>query len=342
MNAKENIFGKTLQELKDIAVKLELPGYAAKQLSHWLYGNKVTSFAGMTNLSLQSRDKLSDHFILELTPPVHVSQSEDGTKKYLFRVQEDRYIEAVYIPDGERKTLCVSTQVGCKMGCVFCMTGKQGFHGDLGPADILNQVTSVPEAGALTNLVFMGMGEPMDNVENLLKTLEILTSSYGYAMSPSRITVSTIGVLPGMKAFLENSRCHLAVSLNSPFGEERQELMPVEKKYPVSSVVEFLKSQPADRQRRISFEYIMFRGINDTARHINGLTRLLNGLKCRINLIRYHELPDVHLKTSDEETILWFKNKLNEKGILTTVRASRGQDIMAACGLLSTLARMQE
>jgi len=226
--------------------------------------------------------------------------------------------------------------VGCKMGCVFCMTGKQGFQGNLSVGEILNQIVSLPEQSDLTNFVFMGMGEPLANAENVLKSIEILTADYAYGISSSRITVSTIGMLPGLEKMLSLSNCHLAVSLHSPFTEERLKLMPVEKLYPINRVVEFLKMNPPGRQRRISFEYIMFDGLNDTARHVNGLARLLNGLRCRINLIRYHSIPGVALVSSSDETIQWFKARLNEKGFLTTIRASRGQDIFAACGMLST------
>ena len=259
-----------------------------------------------------------------------------STRKYLFPVKSGKHVETVFIPESHRSTLCISSQVGCKMGCVFCMTGKQGFQGNLSAGEILNQIISVPEQPDLTNYVFMGMGEPLANTENLLKSLEILTSEYGYGLSPSRITVSTIGMLPGLEKVMAESKCHLAISLHSPFPEERLELMPVEKLYPIRRIVEFLRKNPAGRQRRISFEYILFSGINDTTRHINGLTRLLNGLRCRINLIRYHPIPGEKFVPTDEDTVQWFRTRLNEKGILTTVRASRGQDIFAACGMLST------
>jgi 23S rRNA (adenine2503-C2)-methyltransferase len=336
MVAKDNIVGKTISEIKDIAKVCELPPYTPQQISDWLYKKKVASFDEMSNLPKHVRLRLDESYYIGLTDPEGVQVSSDGTKKYLFKVKSDKFIEAVYIPEPDRSTLCLSTQVGCKMGCVFCMTGKQGFHGNLAPGDILNQIMSLPERENLTNYVFMGMGEPLANTENLLKSLEVMTSPYGLGISPARITVSTIGIIPGLKQIIDHSRCHLAVSLHSPFDAERHELMPVEKIFPIKRVVDLLKKQTHDRQRRISFEYIMFKGINDTARHINGLTRLLNGLNCRINLIRYHPIPDVLLESSDEETIKWFKIRLNEKGLLTTIRTSRGKDIFAACGMLST------
>jgi 23S rRNA (adenine2503-C2)-methyltransferase len=337
MNEKENILGKTYSEIVEIVKECKLPGYTAKQITEWLYKKRVFSIDEMTNLPKGARQQLESSFYIGLTAPAQFQLSSDGTKKYLFRVKSDKFIETVYIPENDRATLCLSSQVGCKMGCTFCMTGKQGFLGNLSAGEILNQIMSLPERENLSNYVFMGMGEPLANTENLLKSLEVLTSPYGFGISPSRITVSTIGIIPGLEQIIDHSRCHIAVSLHTPFDIERQQLMPIEKVFPVKRVIELLKRKSSDRQRRISFEYIMFKGLNDSAKHINGLTRILNGLRCRINLIRYHPIPDAPFESSDEETINWFKNRLNEKGILTTIRASRGKDIFAACGMLSTL-----
>ena len=240
------------------------------------------------------------------------------------------------IPEGDRRTVCVSSQVGCKMGCLFCFTAKQGFQGQLTAGEIVNQIRSIDEAGDVSNIVYMGMGEPFDNLNEVLKSIEIITSEWGFAMSPRRITVSTIGIIPGMLTFLEKSEAHLAVSLHTPFHEERQKLMPVQVAYPIEDVVNEIKGWDFGRQRRISFEYIVFDGLNDTPAHIKELARMLDGLKCRINLIRFHPVPGTPLKSPDEATLLRFKDELNRKGIFTTIRASRGEDIYAACGLLST------
>jgi 23S rRNA (adenine2503-C2)-methyltransferase len=336
MIEREDILGKTFNDIRQITETLKLPGYTALQLTDWIYKKGAQSFDQMSNLSKDSRKLLNELFFIGIQKPSGVQISSDGTRKYLFPVKEGRYVETVYIPETGRSTLCLSSQVGCKMDCVFCMTGKQGFQGNLSSGEIINQVISLPELAELTNYVFMGMGEPLANTGNVLKSIEILTADYAYGISPSRITVSTVGLIPGLEQMILNSRCHLAISLHSPFGEERLSLMPVERLYPVNRVVEFLKKSSPGKQRRISFEYIMFAGINDTARHVNGLARLLNGLRCRINLIRYHPIPGVALTSSDDETIEWFRERLNQKGILTTVRASRGQDIFAACGMLST------
>lgn len=340
---KTPLFGKLPDELKSIVSDLGLKPFTAGQISEWLYKKQVGSFDLMTNLSLKSRQLLQDSYSIGVTEHTKVETSADGTKKYLYPTNQHRFIEAAYIPDDERATLCVSSQVGCKMGCLFCMTGKQGFQSQLTAGEIVNQIRSLPERDKLTNIVYMGMGEPFDNLEQVMKSLRILTEDWGYAMSPRRITVSTIGIIPAMKHFLEHSECHLAVSMHSPFHEERKKLMPIENVYPIAEVIETLRSFDMGKQRRISFEYIMFRGINDSPRHVKEIARLLSGLRSRINLIRFHPIPDTPLESSDEEVIQEFRESLVKKGIRTTVRASRGQDIFAACGLLSTreLVKMQ-
>ena len=332
----EKLFGKTLAELQQITGEMGLPKFTASQIADWLYKKDVKNIEEMTNLSKKVREQLAENFEIGLDAPVKVQQSIDGTKKYLFSASGHKFIETAMIPERDRITVCVSSQIGCKMGCLFCFTAKQGFQGQLSAGEIVNQVKSIEEAGQVTNIVYMGMGEPFDNLDEVLKSLDILTSSWGFGMSPRRITVSTIGIVPGMKTFLEKSEAHLAVSLHTPFNEERRRLMPVEVAYPLDEVVAEIKGWDFGRQRRISFEYILFEGLNDTPRHVKELTRLLHGLKCRINLIRFHPVPGTPLKSPSEETLLRFKDQLNQKGILTTIRASRGEDIYAACGLLST------
>ncbi len=333
---KESLFGKTLSELQELVVELGLPKFTAKQITDWMYKKQISSIEEMTNLSLKARELLNEKYEFGLTNYVKVQASVDGTKKYLFPTIQNKFIETAMIPERDRKTVCVSSQVGCKMGCLFCFTAKQGFQGHLSAGEIINQIKSIDEVEEISNIVYMGMGEPFDNLDEVLKSLEILTSEWGFAMSPRRITVSTIGIIPSMLTFLESSEAHLAVSLHTPFHEERQKIMPVQVAYPIEDVVAEIKSWDFGRQRRVSFEYILFEGLNDTAAHVNELVRLLDGLKCRINLIRFHPVPGTPLKSPDEKTILRFKEKLNNKGILTTVRASRGEDIYAACGLLST------
>ncbi len=334
---KQMLLGKTLTELREVVVEAGLPGFAANQIANWLYVQRLGAIDEMTNLSKKAREYLNSHYETGIFPPVKVQESLDGTKKYLFGTLSGKYVETAMIPENERTTVCVSSQVGCKMGCLFCMTGKQGFQGQLSAGEIVNQVRSIDEAGKVTNIVYMGMGEPFDNLEEVLKSIDILTAPWGFAMSPRRITVSTIGIIPGIRSFLERSQAHLAVSLHTPFEEERRQLMPVQVVYPIAEVVEEIRKWDFSGQRRVSFEYILFRGLNDTPRHVRELVRLLKGISCRINLIRFHPIPGTPLQGTDDGSLQTFRDELNRKGVLATIRASRGQDIYAACGLLSTL-----
>ncbi|OQX75458.1 MAG: 23S rRNA (adenine(2503)-C(2))-methyltransferase [Bacteroidetes bacterium 4484_276] len=333
---KKILLGKTLNELTEITLKLGLPKFTAAQIADWLYKKDISSIGEMSNLSKKARGLLAENFEFGLVDHTRVQVSADGTKKYLYPAQNNKFVEAAYIPDGKRNTLCVSSQVGCKMGCLFCMTGKQGFQSDLTAGEIVNQVRNLPERDQLTNIVYMGMGEPFDNLGEVMKSLEIFTSDWGFGWSPKRITVSTIGIVPAMKVFLEKSECHLAVSLHSPFEEERKKLMPIGNRYPLREVLGTVRGFDFGRQRRVSFEYIMFKGVNDSPLHVKELARKLDGIRCRINLIRFHPIPGTPLLGTDDATIEKFMLALNDKGIRTTIRASRGEDIFAACGLLST------
>ena len=340
---KQRLLGKTPEELKEIALGTGLPAFAGKQMAQWLYVKRVRSVEEMTNLSKAGREALSQNWEVGLEAPVDCQTSVDGTRKYLFQVrcpvgagrEEESCVEAVMIPDQERKTLCVSSQAGCKMSCKFCMTGRQGFHGNLSAADILNQFFAIEEAGEITNAVFMGMGEPLDNWEEVKRAIEVLTAPWGLAWSPKRITLSTIGVLPNLKRFLDESRCHLAVSLHNPFPEERLQMMPVQKAWPVQDVVDLIKQYDFTGQRRVSFEYTVFSGWNDTKRHADALLRLLQGLECRVNLIRFHRIPDFPYGPAPLDQMEAFRDRLSRGGVTATIRASRGEDIFAACGLLA-------
>ncbi|MGM9722247.1 MAG: 23S rRNA (adenine(2503)-C(2))-methyltransferase RlmN [Candidatus Egerieousia sp.] len=385
------LLGKTLEELKEIAQELSLPAFTAKQIADWLYKKRVTSIDKMTNLSKSARERLSKEFVIGIDQTLQVVTSQDGTKKYLFKPQStaerqstagqqstakqqstaERHsaaeqqstaeqpgcasgsIESVIIPDNERKTICVSSQVGCKMACSFCMTGRQGFHGNLTVASILSQFIAVEESQELTNAVFMGMGEPLDNLENVMRAIEVLTADWGFAWSPKRITLSTIGVttqLGGrgivwkgveyknvnpLKFFLDNCKVHLAVSLHNPFFEERLALMPAERTFPLEKSLKLIKEYDFTGQRRVSFEYTMFNKVNDSKRHADRLAQLLRGLECRVNLIRFHSIPDSPLESSPMQVIEHFRERLQASGITATIRASRGEDILAACGMLS-------
>ena len=336
----------TLPELKQVAVSLGMPSFAGGQMAKWIYTQHVSSIDEMTNISKANREKLNEHYQIGCAKPIDAQHSKDGTIKYLFPVVTTagadsapvatKFVETVYIPEDDRATLCVSCEVGCKMNCLFCQTGKQGFEGYLTATDILNQIYSLPERDKLTNIVFMGQGEPMDNLDNVLRATEILTASYGYAWSPKRITVSSVGLKDKLKRFLEESQCHVAISLHSPLHEQRQELMPAERGMAIEDIVELPRNYDFSHQRRLSFEYIVFGGLNDSKAHAQAIVRLLHGLECRVNLIRFHQIPHVPLHGASEEKMESFRDYLTQHGIYTTIRASRGQDIFAACGLLST------
>lgn len=332
---RAQLLGKTPDELKEIALKAGLPAFAGKQLAQWLYVRKVRGIDEMTNISKVGRERLKEEYSLGLTLPSACQVSSDGTKKYLFPVGEGNAVEAVMIPDEERKTVCVSSQAGCRMGCRFCMTGRQGFHGNLSTAEILSQFIGIDEAGGLTNAVFMGMGEPLDNLDNVLRAIEVLTADWGFGWSPKRITLSTIGVLPNLRRYLDQTRCHLAVSLHNPFPDERVEIMPVQKAWPVQDVIDLIREYDFTGQRRVSFEYTMFAGLNDDKRHADALIRLLRGLECRVNLIRFHKIPDAPFEAPPQIFMENFRDRLSNHGITCTIRASRGEDILAACGMLA-------
>ncbi len=335
-SGKEALLGKSIDELRAVATRVALPSFAAKQMAQWIYAHRVKDIGEMTNLPLRARLQLSEHYTIGLASHTQRLQSADGTVKYLFPTSCGGMVESVFIPEADRGTLCVSSQVGCKMSCRFCMTGRQGFHGNLSAGDILNQVHSLPERDRLTNIVMMGQGEPLDNLDAVLRFTELLTAPYGQAWSPKRITVSTVGVRPGLQRFLGESPCHLAVSLHNPFPSERADIMPAEKAYSLTELVALLRTHDWTHQRRLSFEYIVFEGLNDSQAHIDELSRLLKGIECRVNLIRFHTIPDTPFRGAPESTMLRFRQGLNKQGITATIRASRGEDIMAACGLLTT------
>lgn len=333
---KKVLLGMSLAELQQVVAELGMPKFTAAQIAKWLYQQHVGTIDEMTNLSKANREKLSQSYQVGCMAPIDSQHSKDGTIKYLFPVASGHFVETVYIPDGDRATLCVSCQVGCKMNCLFCQTGKQGWQGNLTAADILNQVYALPEAESLTNIVFMGQGEPMDNLDNVLRATEVLTADWGYAWSPKRITVSSVGVPNKLKRFLDESQCHVAISMHSPIHEQRLRLMPAERAQSIEQTVELLKQYDFTHQRRCSFEYICFSGLNDQPLHAREIVKLLDGLECRVNLIRFHQIPDVDLPPSDEQRMEAMRDYLTHHGVFTTIRASRGQDIFAACGLLST------
>lgn len=349
MNTLIPLLGRSLDELKGIAVQLGLKPFVGAQLADWIYKKRAKDFSSMANISKAARARLEAAYTIGCSAPVEVQRSVDGTAKYLYATLQGDYIETVYIPDGDRATLCVSSQVGCKMGCSFCMTGRQGYVASLSACDILNQIYSLPECDRLTNVVFMGQGEPFDNLDNVLRALQVLNAEWGWAWSPKRVTVSTVGLSKGLVRFLDECQCHLAISLHHPIPAERARLMPAERAFGIEQMVRLLKQYDyfrkkkdvlpladVSRQRRLSFEYIVFEGVNDSQAHADALLHLLRDLDCRVNLIRFHDIPNTPLKGVSAEKMIALRDYLTSHGLFTTVRASRGQDIFAACGLLTT------
>lgn len=334
-----NLFGLTYSELENLCEQEGFPKFTARQMCDWLYAKQANTIDEMTNLSLKTRARLGEIGTISKPLPKNCQVSKDGTKKYLFEIDKGdgfaQYIETVYIPDGERATLCVSCQVGCKMGCRFCVTGKQGFHGNLDASDIIGQIFAIPEFAKLTNIVYMGMGEPLDNYNAVMQSISILTSNWGLGWSPHRITVSSVGILPMIERFLTECDCHLAISLHNPIDAERMDIMPMQKAYPIAEIIAKLKKFDWSGQRRLSFEYTMFADTNDDIQHASALVRMLKGLRCRVNLIRFHSSPDTPFKTATQSKMERFRDYLDNNGVRCTIRASRGEDIMAACGLLA-------
>ena len=336
---KYPLIGLTLHELEDIAIAGNMPRFVGRQLAQWIYGKRVESFDEMNNISRRNREWLAEHYVVGREKPVKKMRSSDGTVKYLFPAGEGRSVETVYIPDKERATLCVSSQVGCKMNCYFCATGKTGFKAQLTAHQIINQILSAGASDGLsdlTNVVFMGMGEPLDNLGEVMKVIEILTAQWGFAWSPKRITVSTVGKLPELKELLDRTSVHVAISVHTADARERGQLMPAPKAFPIASVMKVLSSYDFSHQRRLSLEYIMWRGVNDDIAHAEMLVKLIGNVRCRVNLIRFHAVAGVDLVPCSEERMLMMRNCLNSHGIIATIRASRGEDILAACGMLST------
>ena len=332
---KTPLAGYTLAGLQQVAAQAGLPRFTATQLAQWIYGRRATGFEVMNNISKAGRQHLAEMYSTGLYPPSGGQQSADGTVKYLFPTAGGQAVESVYIPEADRATLCISSQKGCKMNCSFCMTGRQGFHGNLTANEIINQVLSIPESATLTNVVFMGMGEPMDNIGPVLDAIEIMTAPWGLAWSPKRITVSSIGKMPELSRLIEQTSVHIAISVHSPFHDERASLMPVEKAFGVSDVMKTLRGYDFAHQRRLSVEYIMWEGINDDLRHAKALAKLIAGTNARVNLIRFHAIPGSPLRSSSEQNMAAFRDFLNSHGTTCTIRRSRGEDIFAACGMLA-------
>jgi len=304
-----------------------------QRLLYWVYRRKITSLSEIDDIPKKVIGKLSEVFETGITLPYSSMESADGSVKYLFRSAEGKYYESVYIPDGKRKTLCVSVQSGCRMGCSFCATGRYGWHGNLTSAEIINQVTSLPFE--VTHVVFMGMGEPCDNTEEVINAYTILVAEWGLAKGRSNITISTVGAMPGLGKLLTHTECNITLSLHTPFPEERAAIIPAEKRWPAHDLVEMIKTQKHQRKRRFTVAYVMIDGVNDTDRHLEALKELFAGTGIRVNLLPYHSLPGDVLKGTSAERMMFFKHFLVTSGTGASIRRSRGNDVYAACGMLA-------
>ena len=335
---KIDICSYDLDELTAFLESLSQPKYRAKQIFKWLQSG-IEDFDQMTNIPLALRNILKEKCYLATVKIVRRLASQiDETVKYVYELYDGEYIESVLMKYEHGYTVCISTQVGCRMGCSFCASGIDGLFRNLTPSEMIAQITKAQHDNniRISNVVMMGMGEPLDNTDQVLKALRLITDTKLLAWSPRRITLSTVGVKGNLKRFLDESECHLAISLHAPTPQLRSELMPAERIYSITDIVEVLKGYDFTGQRRLSFEYILFDGVNDTMADARKLVRLLDGLQCRINLIRFHAIPDSELDGVPMERMVVFRDYLTRHGLFTTIRASRGEDIYAACGMLST------
>jgi 23S rRNA (adenine2503-C2)-methyltransferase len=325
----------TLDELADFLLSLGKERFRAGQLFQWLYARGVTDFAAMTDLAKSLREELSRRALVSDWSPEQIEVSSDGTRKYLFRLADGETVETVRIPmEGERRTLCVSSQVGCAMGCSFCLTGQFGLTRNLRPSEIVNQVCAAVKEGPIGNIVFMGMGEPLHNLDNLVKAVEILQATQGFGYSARKITVSTCGLVPQMLELGKRLRVNLAVSLNAATDEVRNELMPINRRYPLRELMAACRQYPLPPRQRITFEYILLRDVNDSLADARALVKLLHGVQGKVNLIPYNEHAGSSLRTSPPERIEAFQSYLLQRDIVAIRRSSKGQDISAACGQL--------
>ena len=340
---KTDLTDFSLSQLTDFVESLGLPTYRGSQIFAWLYRPNITDFSQMTDLTKDLRETLATQASFDWPEIADVERSKDGTVKYGFKLKDNNYIESVLIPEDGRNTLCVSSQVGCAMGCEFCLTGGMGFKRNLSPGEIVGQVVRVRNRlhddedteVVLNNLVFMGMGEPLANFDNLLVALEILTYQRGLNFSDRRITVSTCGLVPKIKELGQKTRVNLAVSLHSVDDSARSKLMPINNKYPVAELLEACKNFPMPKRKRIMFEYILIKDLNDSISDAEILAERLKDIPCKINLLPYNETSALSYQRPSDKKIELFQKTLWKAGYTVLVRSSRGSDISAACGQLA-------
>jgi 23S rRNA (adenine2503-C2)-methyltransferase len=332
---KKSLCGLTADEIFDLIRPLNFTSSHAVSISNSMYKKGILNISEIVKIPYRLKEELYNIAATGIYLPLASEVSADKSVKYMFRTENGKEFETVYIPDNKRNTVCVSTQSGCRMGCSFCITGRYGFRGNLTAGEIVNQILAIPQAGKVTHIVFMGMGEPMDNLENVLKACSIITAEWGLAISSRNLTVSTVGIMPGVEQFLQRSDCNLTLSLYSPFSVERREIIPVENKFPVLDIIEMMKNFPLKKRRRLSIAYIMIKNLNDTDSHLEELKSILKGSKIRVNLLSYHPGNNDKNCSSPAERMQFFKHNLIISGISASIRKSRGIDISAACGLLA-------
>jgi 23S rRNA (adenine2503-C2)-methyltransferase len=311
--------------------------FRANQLFNWIYKKNTADFDKMLNISRESRKKFSEIFFISSFRSSEEFRSSDGTIKFRFGLDDGYFIESVYIPEEKRNTLCISTQVGCPLGCKFCLTGEMGFKRNLSVSEMVNEVMSVKERTGrdrITNIVLMGMGEPLLNYENVKKFINILIASEGLAFAKRKVTLSTSGILPELEKFIKEVDVSLSISLNAPDDETRSRIMPINRKFPLKEILRAASLYPEVHKRMVTFEYVLIKGINDSLKQAEKLASLLKGLRCKINLIPYNENPYSEFKRPADETVLAFQEILKKHNYTATIRKSRGQDISAACGQL--------
>ena len=308
--AKKSLCGLTADEIFCLIGPSGFTLAQAVSISNSIYKKRTIEISQINKIPNKLKDELAANMCSGFFMPVASEVSVDKTIKYLFRTENGKEFETVYIPDNKRNTVCVSTQSGCRMGCSFCVTARYGFRGNLSAGEIVNQITSIPEAEKVTHVVFMGMGEPMDNLKNVLKACEIITAGWGLSISPRNVTVSTVGITPGVEKFLESSDCNLTLSLHSPFIDERRKVVPVEQIYPVHKIIEIMNNYPVKKKRRLSLAYVMIKDLNDTDCHLEGLKALLKGSIIRVNLLPYHQTSNDLNTSSPAERMLFFKHNL--------------------------------
>ena len=332
---KMSLCGLTADEILDLIRPSGFTAAQAVSISNGIYKKSISDICLIPKIPSQLKQELCNKAISGIFLALASKVSVDKSVKYLFSNETGKVYETVYIPDNKRNTVCVSTQSGCRMGCSICVTAMYGFSGNLTAGEIVNQIIAIPQARKITHVVFMGMGEPMDNLENVLKACSIITAEWGLSISSRNVTVSTVGIMPGVEQFLQKSDCNLTLSLYSPFTEERKRMVPVENQYPVQKTIDIMKDFQVRKKRRLSLAYVMIKDLNDTDRHLEELKCILKGSSIRVNLLPYHPALNDKNCSSSAERMQFFKHNLIISGISASIRKSRGTDISAACGLLA-------